>query len=147
MMVQTKEGVPPAASSAAPDPATVRYPARNCVAANGAKLEDDAAAANGESVHELHLDGSCLELNQINGGASGRATIGIHYAAEGQAQLRLLVNGLDYSFLNLLPTGGWHDYKGTAALTVSLATGSTNRIRLEGGHGGANVDYVTVTPL
>ena len=57
------------------------------------------------------------------------------------------MNGEDYSFINTPATGGWDKYTGQANLTVPFGAGNTNTIRLVGGHGGVNVDYITVTPL
>jgi hypothetical protein len=148
MVVQTKEGVPPAGPIPAPGPGLLKYGAASGMATNGASLEDDPAAAEGKSVHELHLANSCLQFNQVSGGShGGRATICIHYATADNAKLKLFVNDIDYSFLNTPATGGWDQYKGQASLTVPLGAGSTNTIRLAGGYGGVNVDYLTVVPL
>jgi hypothetical protein len=126
----------------------VKYAAASCTPANGAKLTDAAAASDGKSVQNLHLEGASLTFDQVGGaGADGRATISIHYAAEGTAKLKLYVNGIDYSFLNTPATGGWDSYSGRSQLTVTLGPGATNSIRLVGGNGGVNVDYVTVCPL
>jgi hypothetical protein len=148
MIVQTREGVPPVGPIPAPAPGLLKYGAATGVVANGARLEDDPAAAEGKSVHELHLANACVQFNQVNGGRNGgRAMICIHYAAMDNAKLKLLVNEIDYSFLNTPATGGWAEYKGQASLTVPLGAGTTNSIRLVGGNGGVNVDYLTVAPL
>lgn len=146
-MVQTKEGVPAVDPAPAPAPEIVRYAAETAVTANGAQVEDDDAAAGGKSVHELHLEDSYAQFNHIEESHGGRATITIHYATEDDAKLRLIVNGADYSFVNTLATGGWSTYTGQAFLTVPLGAGNTNTIRLAGGHGGVNVDYITVSCL
>jgi len=147
-VVQTKEGPPAVGTAPAPDPNLVKYAAASCTPANGAKLTDAAAASDGKSVQNLHLEGASLTFDQVGGaGADGRATISIHYAAEGTAKLKLYVNGIDYSFLNTPATGGWDSYSGRSQLTVTLGPGATNSIRLVGGNGGVNVDYVTVCPL
>ncbi len=95
----------------------------------------------------LHLAETYLQFSEVAGGTGGRATVGIHYASADKAKLRLSVNGTDYSFLNTPATGGWSDYKGCASLTVPLAVGKTNTIKLLGGNGGVNLDYLTITPL
>jgi hypothetical protein len=146
-MVQTKEGVPSVGPAPAPNPRTIKYGAESATAANGAKVEDDAAATGGKSVHGLHLENSCLQFEHVAGGNGVRATIGIHFASADNAKLRLFVNGSDYSFLNTPATGGWDNYIGHSSITVPLGPGSTNIIRLAGGHRGPNVDYITVTPL
>jgi hypothetical protein len=144
MMVQTKEGVPAVGSTPLPSPGLIKYDATSAVAANGAKLEEDAAASGGKSARDLHLTGASLQFDRVSGG--GKATISIHYAAAESGKLRLLVNGIDYSFLNTPATAGWENYTGHAVLTVPLGAGSTNSIRLVGGYGGANVDYITISP-
>lgn len=145
-LVQTKEGVPAVGPAPAPVPDT-KYAAESAAVGNGAQVEDDAAAAGGKSVRELHLENSYLQFNQVGGGDGGRNTITIHYATADKAKLRLFVNGIDWSFLNTPATGGWDTYIGRAFFTVPLGPGSTNVIRLVGGHGGVNVDYITVSPL
>ena len=57
------------------------------------------------------------------------------------------MTGTDYSFVNTFPTGAWNDYAGQSYLTVPLKPGKANVVRLTGGHGGMNVDYITVSPL
>lgn len=148
MVVQTKEGVPPVGPAPTPDPRLIKIPAANCTLADGAKLVEDAAASGGKSAQDLHLEDASLQLDQVGGaGPDGRATIGIHYAAASNSKLKLFVNGTDYSYLNTPATGGWQDYTGQTCLTVPLGAGATNSIRLVGGHGGVNVDYLTVCPL
>ena len=71
----------------------------------------------------------------------------IRYATADKGKLRLTVNGDDYSFLNTLSTGGWNSYSGNACLTIPLQPGPTNVIRLTGGNGGVNVDYLTIIPF
>lgn len=84
----------------------------------------------------------------MNGGNNaGRATLDIHYATADKGKLRLTVNSEDYSFLNTFSTGSWKSYAGNAYLTIPLRPGPTNVIRLTGGHGGVNVDYLAVTHL
>jgi len=146
-VVQTKEGVPSVGPAPAPNANTIKYPAQDAIVANGAQVEADPAAAGGKSVRELHLDHSSLEFDHVGGGPGGRNTITIHYATQDNAKLELFVNGEDWSFLNTPATGGWDRYTGQALLTVPLPPGNTNVIRLVGGHGGVNVDYLTVSPL
>jgi hypothetical protein len=58
-----------------------------------------------------------------------------------------LVNGVDYSLLNALPTGNAATFTGHTALTVKLKAGKTNSIKLIGGLGDINIDYITVDNL
>lgn len=127
---------------------TVKYAVANAVFASGARLEEDDAAADGGSAHELHLNGACLQFNQVEGRSrSGKVTICVHFASADNAKLKLVVNDVDYSFLNASATGGWDRYSGRTFLTVPFGPGKTNTIRLVGGHGGVNVDCITVSPL
>ena len=151
-IVQTKTSVPAVGPSPEPNPNTVKYDAASANVGGGTTIADDSAAAGGKSVQNLHLDGAYFELNNVDGGANGgRATVDIHFAAESRGKVHLFVNGQDYSYLNTLATGGWHDYSGDTKLTVPLNPGKTNTIKVEGGHhgdrGGQNVDYVVLTQL
>jgi beta-xylosidase len=146
-VVQTKEGVPAVGAALTPNPSTVKYSAESAITADGAQIEDDAAAVGGKCVRQLHLENASLQFNQVGCGHGGRTTIAIHYATADNAKLKLIVNGEDYSFLNTPATGGWDHYTGQASLTVPLGTSNTNIIRIIGGHGGVNVDYMSVSPL
>lgn len=147
MIVQTKQGVPAVGPAAKPNPATVKYAAENAVAASGAQVIDSPAANGGKCVGQLHLQNASVQFNQVACGKDGQATIEIHYATAEKAKVRLFVNGEDYSFVNTPATGGWENYTGHSELTVPFAAGNTNTVRLVGGTGGLNVDYITVTPL
>jgi hypothetical protein len=147
-VIQTKVGVPAVGPAPAPNPGTEKYAAANASVSGGATLANDDAADGGKCVQNLHLAGASLQFNDVNGGADGgRATINIHYAAGENAKLRLTVNDADYSFVNTRATGAWNDYTGQSQLTVPLKPGKANVIRLTGGNGGVNVDYITVSPL
>lgn len=147
-VVQTKTSVPSVGPAPEPNPKTVKYGVANAKVGNGATVADDSAASGGKSVANLHLADSFLEFDDVDGGANGgQATIAIDFAALERGKLRLSVNGADYSFLNTLPTGSWTAYTGNSYLTVPLQPGKANIVKFEGGHGGVNVDYVTVTPL
>ncbi|HEV2694156.1 MAG TPA: carbohydrate-binding domain-containing protein [Verrucomicrobiae bacterium] len=114
----------------------------------GAGINDNDAASGGKCVQNLHLTGAGVQLNQIDGGETGgQATINIHYATADRAKLKLTVNAADYSFVNIFPTGGWDQFKGSSGLTVPLKPGKNNSIELTGGNGGVNVDYIEVSPL
>ncbi len=144
-MKQTKTGVPAVGSE---NLRAAKYDAASATLGNGATLESDADAVGGQSVQNLHLDNSFFQFNNIDGGKDGgRATIGIYYASADKAKLKLSVNGVDYSFVNAPPTGGWNNYTGYSYLTVPLSAGKANTVKLDGGHDGINVNYITVTPL
>jgi hypothetical protein len=147
-VVQTKEGVPSVGPAPAPNSRMTKYAAADATVGGGAVIADDSAAEGGKNAGNLHLADSFVEFSEINGGENGgRNIITIHYATPEKAKLRLSVNGTDYSFVNTLPTGAWNDYAGRSCLTVPLKPGKANVVRLTGGHGGVNVDYITVSPL
>jgi hypothetical protein len=148
MVIQTETGVPSVGPAPEPNPNERKYEAETAALGNGATIADDSAASGGEVVQHLHLANSFLQFNGVDGGANGgRATVSIHYSSQDKGKLRLLVNGTDYSFLNTLATGGWSNYSGNTFFTVPLRPGGANTIRLSGGHGAVNVDYITVSPL
>jgi hypothetical protein len=147
-VVQTKTGVPSVGPAPLPNPDMIKYEAGNASLGGSATNESGGAAAGGRSGQNLHLKDSYLRWNDVNGGKNGgRATIDIYYAADGNAKLKLIVNEVDYSFVNTPSTGGWSSYTGHSLLTVLLGAGKTNTIKLAGGNGGVNVDYITVSPL
>jgi hypothetical protein len=147
-VIQTKSGVPSVGQAPAPNSNTAKYGAENAAVGNGATIGDDEAASGGKCVQNLHLANSYLQFIDLDGGNSGgRTALDIHYATAGKGKLRLTVNGEDYSFLNTFPTGGWNDYAGDTSLTIPLQPGPKNIIRLTGGNGGVNIDYISLTPL
>lgn len=116
----------------------------------GATKSMDASASNGGAIiTDLNLSGSYAQFNNVDGGAGGRANIVIHYATPDKLpKLKLIVNGFNYSFINLPSTGGRSFFTGEASFTVKqLEPGATNTIRLEGGNSKANVDYIEVIPF
>jgi beta-xylosidase len=147
-VVQTTTGVPSVGPAPAPNPNMVKYEAGNASVTNGATIESDSAASGGKSIQNLNLTNSCLQFANVVGGENGgRATIDIYFATAEKSKLKLSVNDADYSFVNTLSTGGWTNYTGHAYFTVPLNSGKANTIKLTGGHGGVNVDCITVSPL
>jgi beta-xylosidase len=147
-IAQTQTGPPATGPADQPNPNAAHYDATSAQLDGGATVESNNGSPSGTSLHGLHLAGSSVAWNSVSGpDAGGRATIDICYAVQGKAKLQLEVNGVDYSFLNMLDTGDWNNYTGHACLTVPLNAGSNNVIKLSGGNGGANIDHLTVTPL
>ncbi len=147
-VIQTTSGVPSVGPAPPPNPSTVKYEAEDGVVANGAIVVDDAAASGGKCLHDLHIANSYVEFDAVDGGSDGGLTVlTIRYAAAENGKLRLTVNGADYSYLNTLSTGDWSVFTGETGLTVPLQPGPVNVIRLAGGNGGVNVDYITVAGL
>ncbi|MGB8454479.1 MAG: family 43 glycosylhydrolase [Anaerocolumna sp.] len=114
-VIQTTTGVPSVGPAPTPNPGLIKYEAENAVLGNGATVGAD------------------------------RATIDIYYAANDTSKLSLTLNGVNYSFLNAVSTGGWSNYSGHTYLTVPLNPGTANTIKLTGGNGGVNIDYITIS--
>jgi len=148
-VVQTKTGPPAVGSPPGPSTNTVKYEAESGRVANGAIVANDSAASGGKCIQNLHLVNSYVELDSVDGGSNGGPTsMDIRFAsADTKPKLQLTVNGADYSFLNTPYTGGWSTFTGDSYLTIPLQPGPTNVIRLTGGNGGVNVDYLTFTSL
>jgi len=148
-VVQTTTGPPAVGPPPVTSTNTIKYEAESGTVANGATVANDSAASGGQCIQNLHLPNSYVELDAIDGGSyGGLNSLDIRFAtADTKPKLQLTVNGADYSFLNMLYTGGWSTFTGDSYLTIPLRPGNTNIIRLTGGNGGVNVDYLTFTPL
>jgi len=147
-LVQTKSGPPAVGPSPEPNPNLVKYEAETGSVTNGSTIADDAAASGGKCIQNLNMADSCVEITGVDGGANGgQHEIDIHYASAENAKLQLTVNGEDFSYINTFATGGWSTFTGDSTFTMPLKPGKSNVIRLTGGHGGVNVDYLTFAPL
>ncbi|MDF2537609.1 MAG: hypothetical protein K0S76_630 [Herbinix sp.] len=146
MVEQTRKGVEAVGNPPAPKK-VMKYEAEECVLGGGATVADKKDGS-GKVVNNLHIQDSFCQLNNVDGKEGTRATIRIYYAtADAVPKLRLTVNDTDYSLLNALTTWGWEEYTGCTYLTVLLNPGETNTIKLTGGNGGINLDYITIEPL
>ena len=102
------------------------------------KIPDNAVVYPASSL-ELLDDGSYF-LRNADGKRGGRATIWIRYKTNDKlAKLRLIVNGLDMSFLNLLKPDG------AARLTVVLNSGTSNDIVLTDMSGAFDINEVAIS--
>ena len=146
-VVQTKEGPPAVGPAPTPNLHAIKYAAIDAVLGGSATLAHDDAASGGTAIHNLHLADSFCEFDKVDGGKGGRATLDIAHAGIDQSKIRLTVNGVDWSFLNTLPTAGWSEFTGHTTFTVPLEAGKTNTIKITGGTGGVNIDSLTVTPI
>jgi hypothetical protein len=150
MVEQTRRGVEAVGDTPTPTPSPIitKYTVEACELGGGATLGTKPDESKESVINNLHIAGSYCQFNQVDGGEGGRATIRVYYATGiGLAKLNLTVNDKDYSLLNALTTWGWQDYTGCTYLTVDLNPGETNTIKLTGGNGGINLDYITVEPL
>jgi beta-xylosidase len=147
MVEQTKTSVPAAETLTKSNAKKAsRYEAETASLGGGATKGENAAASGGGYVTNLNAADASITFRNVNGGKKGgRAVIHIGHAGAAYARIKLLVNGVDYSFLNALSTGNTTAFTGHAMFTVRLNAGKSNTIRLEGGHGDINIDYITVS--
>ncbi|MSA00220.1 family 43 glycosylhydrolase [Lactonifactor sp. BIOML-A3] len=149
MVEQTLDSVEPVGPRVEPSEDMVTYQA------DEAELEGDAAllandkASAGNVVTNLHKSGSAVVFNNVDGGeVGGRATIGINFSTPDKGKLKLIVNGVDYSYVNTLATGGKSFFTGHSEFTVNdMTPGATNTVRLEGGNSRVFLENITVTPF
>ncbi|MDF2537606.1 MAG: hypothetical protein K0S76_627 [Herbinix sp.] len=148
MVEQTGEGVGLAGDSPAPNPTLKKYEVTDCELGGGATLGAKVDNKADRVINNLHMEGAYCQFNHVDGGNGGRSTIKVYFANGQQlSKLNLNVNGEDYSLLNAVCTWGWQKYTGVASFTLKLNPGETNTIRLTGGNGGINLDYISVEQL
>jgi hypothetical protein len=127
---------------------TERYEAEKATLNGGATMLNNAAASGGRYVTSLEGAGAAIRFTNVDGGRKGgRAMINIYHAGTAYARVKLLVNGVDYSFLNTLATGDAAAFTRHASFTVPLLAGRYNTIQLTGGNGAVNIDYITAMPV
>lgn len=91
-----------------------------------------------------------IRFENVDGGNGGRANIQIHYASGSfsLSKVRLVVNGKDYSLLNVFNTGkDWFTFTGTTNITVTLEEGMSNIVEIKGYGLGLNIDAISIAPL
>lgn len=107
------------------------------------------AVKSGGAVENMHIQGSYIQLNGINGGSGGKALLTVLYSSgDGGSAFKVDASGDpagDGYFLSLPGTGGWGSYTGRTNRLIDLNPGSNNVIKLSGGMGGANVSRVIVS--
>jgi beta-xylosidase len=146
LVKQTKTGPPPVTSTAKTKAAR-KYEAEKAATGGGATIAK-SANSGGSYVTGLDAVDAYIEFNKVKGEAKdGRVTIRVYHANSSYAKIRLIVNGTDYSNLNALPTTGVESFTGVTSLTVKLNKGANNTIKLIGGNGKVNIDYITTTSL
>lgn len=121
-----------------------KYEAESGTVANGAAIANDGAASGGQTIQNLHISSSYVQINSVDGGSGGSKTLTIRYASAQSSSLTINVNGSSIGSVNLPSTGGWSTYTGNLTRTVTLNGGSGNTLRLVGGNGGVNVDFITI---
>lgn len=147
MVEQTKTGPSAIEGVTYTAPAQYDYPATAAVLAGGASLADSDVW--GKSITGLTSATRTATFNNVNGGLGGRGTIKIRAAATARRTVKIVVNGVDWGYVNLMPTGDITDFTKEAAFTVTnLKPGETNTVQLVGRSSGAfNVSQMSVVPF
>lgn len=123
-------------------PAT--YAAESASFGGGCTLESNWAGYNGTGYINFPGAGGFLQFNNVDGGVGGSFTLTFRYAlgATGSRTGLLIVNGVSQN-ITFSPSGAWTTWN-THNVTVTLASGATNTIRLESnGQDLANIDELT----
>ena len=120
------------------------YEAENGTLANGATVANDSAASGGKCIQNLHLANSSCQINNIDGSTGGSKTLKIIYAANGTGTITVYVNGTSTGTLSFPTTGGWSTFTGSVQTTITLNSGTGNNVKIVGGNGGLNLDYITI---
>jgi hypothetical protein len=118
----------------------------SAVLAGGVTIDTNRTGFNGAGFLNFPVTGGSAQFNGINGGTGGSKTITIRFSNGASAGARtglLLINGVaqNITFPN---TADWNTWA-TQNVTITLASGTSNTIRLESnGQDLANIDELTV---
>lgn len=149
LVKQTKTG-PPAVTTKRPAAKKAeKYEAEKATLGGAATIAQRTSASGGGYVASLGAADSFIEFTNVqHKGKDSRATIRVYHSNPSYAKIKLIVNGIDYSYLNALPVTGKDDnFKGQISFTARLNGGKNNTIKLIGGSGNVNIDYITVSPV
>lgn len=105
---------------------------------------------NGTCVENMHISGAKAVFSGIDGGSKGgKALLTVHYSCgqNSDATAKVDTTAGEGYFLRLSRTDSWGDYSGAASCLVDLEPGAENEIVLNGGMGGFNIVYITVSLL
>jgi hypothetical protein len=130
--------------TATPVPGATKYEAESGTVGNGAIIANDSAASGGQCIQNLHLANSYFQIGNVNGGSGGSKTLHIIYAENGTGTITVYVNGTSAGTISCPTTGGWSTFTGNVQKTITLNSGTGNTIKIVGGSGGINADYITV---
>ncbi len=147
-VIQTRNGRQPVGPKPALPETMIIYGAADCNYSLGARLANEGLAYNNQVIRGLETTTSYVEFTDVDGFHGGFCNIGLYYATgEPLAKLRILVNGIDYSLINLVKTGSGITFTGHANITLPLNAGKTNTICLIGGYGDISLEAISVEPL
>jgi len=147
MVEQTKSGVASVGTKVISTKNAVKYEAENATMGGKATIVNDTSASGSKYVTNMDLADSYIEFKNIKAKRKGRVTINIYHSGTSYSRIKLVVNGIDCSYLNSLPTGDTENFKGHTYFTVHLSPGKNNTIKLIGVNGNTNIDYITLTPI
>lgn len=100
------------------------------------------------AVTNLMITGAYVAFNNADGGENGgRVNIKLKYSAKTQCYAKLIVNGRDYSFINLMGTGGKGFFKGESNITVTMKPGENNTISLTEFNSAVSLDSIELRYL
>lgn len=126
------------------------YEAENGTYGGGGQQQNASNASNGKVVGNLNSVGAYSQINNVNGGSGGNATLVIRFA-NGNSNARALslyVNGSKIQQASFAATGSWNSFADTAAITIPLNAGSSNTIKIQrdsADNPAADIDKYTVT--
>ncbi|MBK1878491.1 Ig-like domain-containing protein [Pelagicoccus mobilis] len=129
---------------------TIVYQAEALSASSGGSVKTHTSGYNGSGFFDFGGNGSWMEWNDINGGASGgTATLAFRYGNGGATDRRceLTVNGNVIQNVDFAPGGAWTDWV-LVEVEVTLQSGNnTVRLTANTSSGGPNLDEVEVDDL
>lgn len=114
------------------------------------KPEAESFVYNNENVTavtNLMIPGAAVKFENVDGGSGGRANITFKYSSREDGYLKLNVNGRDYSFINIIGTGGKGFFKGESNITVMLKPGEANTIILSEASKAVSLDKIEIRNL
>jgi hypothetical protein len=142
---QAESGNSPEASAAVTGIDAV-YQAEQAAIGAGSVVDSDHSGYHSSGFVNLPASGGFVQFNNVFSGAAAPATIRFRYALGASAPRsgNLIVNGVSQT-IRFDSTGAWNSWT-TISLSVNLAAGSVNAIRLEStGEDLANIDELQVS--
>jgi len=133
------------AGGGAPPPGSITYQSESAQFGGGAVFESTNGGFNGSGYINFPPNGGFLQFNNVDGGASGAATLRIRYALgiTSSRTGQLTVNGVSQS-ITFNPTGSWTTWA-VLVVNVNLAPGGGNTIIFQStGQDLANIDQIQV---
>ncbi|SFT13583.1 sugar-binding protein [Paenibacillus sp. BC26] len=129
---------------------TTVYEAENGTYAGGGQQQTATNASNGKVVGNLNSVGASSQVNNVDGGAGGNATLVIRFSNANTAArtLSLYVNSVKIQQTSFAPTGSWNTFANTSSITIPLNAGATNTIKIQrdsADNPAADIDSYTVT--